>query len=162
MEESDEQLLAIGGEGDTSRARGIARAMAESIGFDDKVSEEIAIAVSELASNLNRHSKGGQLRLARISNGARPGIQIEAHDSGPGIIDVEGAIADGFSTVGGLGCGLGTVNRLMDEFDIRSLTNRESGTHIVCRRWLARKGSVYGSCPLSIGAATRGASNVPN
>jgi anti-sigma regulatory factor (Ser/Thr protein kinase) len=129
--------------------------MAREIGFDDVAVEEIVIGVSELASNLSRHTRGGMLIFARLAEAERDGIQIEAHDSGPGIADVEQALTDGFSTVGGLGCGLGAINRLMDEFDIRSQAGPEPGTHIVCRRWLTPKGEKSSRRPLAIGVATR-------
>jgi anti-sigma regulatory factor (Ser/Thr protein kinase) len=155
VEQSEREIIEVSCSADESRARGAARAMAGAIGFDETVVEEIAIAVSELASNLSRHTKGGKLVLTRVVNGGRDGIRIESHDTGPGIPDVEEALTDGFSTVGGLGCGLGTLNRLMDEFDIKSQRGSESGTHIVCTRWLHPTGSSSVRCPLSFGAATR-------
>src|SRR5262249_52485519 len=51
----------------------------------------------------------------------------------PGFADVEQSFTDGFSTKSSLGYGLGTVNRLMDEIDVKSTAG--SGTQIVCRRW---------------------------
>lgn len=155
MELEDRLEIDVSWEADEARARGAARAMAEAGGFDETETEEIVIAVSELASNLARHAVGGKLLLSRVVDGDRSGIQIESHDSGPGIADVESALADGFSTIGGLGCGLGTLNRLMDQFDIESQRGTRSGTHIVCRRWLRPRDSTAGRCPLTFGAATR-------
>ena len=129
--------------------------MAEALGFDAKVKEEVAIAVSELATNLIKHAGGGRLLLAPLRDGRRAGIQIECVDCGPGIADVERAMADGFSTVGSLGCGLGAVNRLMDEFEIKSKGHRRRGTRIVCRRWLLPEPTLLKLCPLDFGAAAR-------
>jgi serine/threonine-protein kinase RsbT len=39
---------------------------------------------------------------------------------------------DGYSTGGGLGSGLPSVRRLMDEFGI---TSRPAGTRVVARKW---------------------------
>ena len=125
------------------------------IGFDEKASEEIAIAVSELASNLIKYARGGKLTLAPIDESARAGIQVESLDGGPGIADVELALSDGFSTGGGLGYGLGAVNRFMDQFEISSQCGSNPGTHIVCKRWLRREGPVLDPCPLDFGVATR-------
>ena len=69
--------------------------------------------------------------------------------------DVDQALADGFSTAGSLGYGLGTVNRLMDELDITSYQGPGSGTGIVCRRWLREQPGSATACPLAFGAATR-------
>jgi anti-sigma regulatory factor (Ser/Thr protein kinase) len=140
---------------DVHMARRAARAMALAIGFDAKVSEEIVIAVSELASNLVRHAQGGTLTLTPVNDGGRVGMQVEARDRGPGIADVEQAMADGFSTAGSLGCGLGTVNRLMDRFDITSQRGVGAGTHIVGTRWLRVDAPPLHPCPLEFGAATR-------
>jgi anti-sigma regulatory factor (Ser/Thr protein kinase)/serine/threonine protein phosphatase PrpC len=141
--------------GDVCAARQAAKAMVEALGFDAKVKEEVAIAVSELASNLVKHAGRGRLLLAPLREGQRAGIQIEAVDSGPGIADVERAMTDGFSTVGSLGCGLGAVNRLMDESEIKSQGRRGGGTRIVCRRWLVPEPTLIMSRPLDFGAATR-------
>ena len=42
---------------------------------------------------------------------------------------------EGFSTGGGLGCGLPGVKRLMDQFTIDSAPGR--GTRVVARKWLS-------------------------
>jgi len=60
------------------------------------------------------------------------GIEIESRDAGPGIDDVEVALREGTSTIGGLGGGLSTVRQLMDEL---SVTSEGSGTLIHARRW---------------------------
>ena len=78
--------------GDISIARRAAKDMALSLGFDARASEDIAPAVSELASNLVRHAQGGQLRLTPVTEGGRVRLHIEALDRGPGIADVEHAM----------------------------------------------------------------------
>jgi anti-sigma regulatory factor (Ser/Thr protein kinase) len=149
------QVIPIALASDVQVARQAAKAMALAMGFDAKVSEEITIVISELASNLVRHAQGGQLTLTPVNNRGRIGIQIESCDRGPGIADVEQAIKDGFSTSESLGYGLGTVNRLMDQFDITSQRGAGAGTAIVCTRWLPIDKPSLGPCPLEFGAATR-------
>ena len=95
------------------------------------------------------------LSFTKVTQHGRDGIQIESRDSGPGITDVNEVMADGFSTIGGLGYGLGTVNRLMDEFDINSKRKPRGGTYVICKRWLRKKRTNLVPCPLSFGAATR-------
>lgn len=149
------ESIEVFGSSDVLAARNVARTLAAAIGFDETAREEVALAVSELASNLLKHAGGGQLTLTPLAQGGRAGIQIETVDSGGGIADVDQALADGFSTAGSLGYGLGTVNRLMDELDITSYQGPGSGTGIVCRRWLREQPGSATACPLAFGAATR-------
>ncbi len=106
--------------------------MARSLGFAAAVAESVTLAAVELATNLVRYAKRGELLLTPVENG----LQIESTDSGPGIADLERAMEDGFSTGGGLGGGLGGVRRLMDEV---SIVTGPEGTRIVARKWLARE-----------------------
>jgi len=140
---------------DVATARQAVKAMAQALGFDERGREEVAIAVSELASNLLKHARQGRLTLTPLREGPRTGVEIESVDSGPGIENVEQAITDGFSTVGSLGYGLGAVNRLTDEFDITSQHLASRGTRIVCKRWRSVNKPIVMPCPLDVGAATR-------
>jgi len=149
------QNLAISHSGDVSLARQIVKDTSLTIGFDIEASEEIALVAGELASNLVKHAKQGTLILSPIFDSTRAGVQIESIDNGPGIADVEQAMTDGFSTTGSLGYGLGTVNRLMDEFEITSQRGAMKGTHIICKRWLRGDMNLVAPCPLEFGAATR-------
>lgn len=108
--------------------------MALTIGFSGEVAQEITLVVAELASNLIKHAHSGCLTLRPVANADRTGIEVEASDEGPGMTDIERSMTDGYSTRGTLGYGLGTVNRLMDELDISSA--HDSGTRILCRRWI--------------------------
>jgi anti-sigma regulatory factor (Ser/Thr protein kinase) len=134
-------------------ARRAARDMAAALGFAATACEEIALAMTELATNLLKHARGGTLTLTPLANGNRVGLEIESCDKGPGIANVEQALGDRFSTVGTRGTGLGAINRLMDDLDITS--RRGDGTHIVCRRWLREYQPALRSCPLAFGVATR-------
>jgi len=102
---------------DCAAAQQSARRMAMNLGFAEGISEEVALAVAELTSNLVKHADHGVLILRPLENNGRTGIEIEASDHGPGIPDVEQSFADGYSTSGSLGYGLGTVNRPMDEME---------------------------------------------
>jgi len=63
----------------------------------------------------------------------RRGVELVAQDEGPGIADIPLALSEGYSTGGGLGCGLPGVQRLMDDFEINSTPGL--GTRIVARKW---------------------------
>ncbi|HTU33741.1 MAG TPA: anti-sigma regulatory factor [Candidatus Acidoferrum sp.] len=115
-------------------AQQCARRMALALGFTGTASEQVVLSVAELVSNLVKHAGTGTLTLLPLFDASRIGIEVETSDDGPGIADVEQSFADGYSTSGSLGYGLGTVNRLMDEVDVYSTPG--AGTRIVCRRWV--------------------------
>jgi anti-sigma regulatory factor (Ser/Thr protein kinase)/serine/threonine protein phosphatase PrpC len=146
-------ILLISHPTDIHHAQRVARTVAAAVGFDGRAVEEVAIAAGELASNLIKHAGGGELRLTRLADYGRFGMQLESIDRGPGIPDVEHAMADGFSTAGGIGYGLGAINRLMDEVDVRPGANR--GTHIIGKRWVRAPARAAQPYPLEVGAATR-------
>jgi anti-sigma regulatory factor (Ser/Thr protein kinase) len=147
------QTVEVQHENGVGEARRAARTTATALGFAPQACEEIALAMTELATNLLKHARGGTLTLTPLTEGGQVGLEIQSHDNGPGILDVEQAIGDRFSTSGTHGTGLGAVNRLMDELDIAS--QRGTGTRIVCRKWLREHRPSVRSCPLSFGVATR-------
>jgi anti-sigma regulatory factor (Ser/Thr protein kinase) len=130
-----------------------ARDFARRAGFSTEECDEVALAVMELGSNLVRHAGGGLLRFNSLDDGERRGLEIISEDHGPGILNPEQAIADGFSTAGSLGAGLGAVNRLMDEVEFSSLS--DGGLRIACHRW-TRPGDLEApALRLEFGGATR-------
>jgi anti-sigma regulatory factor (Ser/Thr protein kinase) len=124
----------IAGAGQARQAGAAAERLATQVGFATREAQEIALAVVELGTNLVRHAGGGELELRRLEDAGGRGIEVVAQDSGPGIVDVERALTDGFSTAGGLGQGLGTVNRLMDRLELSP--RLPAGLRICCQRWV--------------------------
>lgn len=136
------RVVQIGIEQDIARARREAKSMMENLGFPSVAAMEVLIAVTELATNLHVHATpGGQVFLAEVQMevqcGLIKGIEVISLDQGPGIADVELAMQDRYSTTGSMGCGLPAVKRLMDEFELKSQTDKGSncGTRIVARKW---------------------------
>jgi anti-sigma regulatory factor (Ser/Thr protein kinase) len=124
---------------DSSRigeARRAAVQSAEAIGMDDADRGTVAIAVTELGTNLIKHAKTGKLIFENVGNGVR-GLRVLAIDKGPGIRNVTTALEDGFSTSGTPGNGLGAVKRLSTHFDIYSLC--DLGTCVLAEFWPKRK-----------------------
>lgn len=119
----------IHGESDVPAATRLVRQFAEGQGFDPVNVCYLATVASELASNLWIHAGGGVLSV--VVDPAFSGIQISTSDTGPGIENIELAMQDGYSTAGGLGCGLPGVKRLMDAVEIDS----HIGTGTVVRAW---------------------------
>jgi anti-sigma regulatory factor (Ser/Thr protein kinase)/serine/threonine protein phosphatase PrpC len=124
-----------------------AELIAQRAGFSEHECAELRLAVRELASNLLRHAGSGTMTVS--ADGSC--VTIESVDHGPGIASVNEAVADGFSTAGSLGYGLGTVNRLMDEVSITSALGK--GTTVRAHRTHRElEPAVRG--PLDIGVAT--------
>lgn len=115
----------------TARQKG--RELAKQLGFVSTDLALIATSISELARNIVLYAKNGEIVLHVIEDGFRSGIAVSARDEGPGIIDVEQALSQGYSTSGSLGLGLPGVRRLMDEFDIVSQPGR--GTTVTVKKW---------------------------
>ena len=123
----------MGHPSDYALAVSAARSMAGSIGFNETDCFLIASAVSELAANIVKYAGQGVIRLRMIKRLEEEGIEVIAQDSGPGIADIEAAMTDNFSTGNGLGLGLPSVKRIMDDFEIKSEVLR--GTVVIARKW---------------------------
>lgn len=145
--------IQVAGQASLVRARDAARDIAGAVGFNAAECEEIALVVSELASNLIEHASGGIIRINPLQPPERSGIRIESEDNGPGIPDVEQAFTDGYSTRGSLGLGLGAVNRLMD--DLEFYENGQTGLHIVCQRWVRPPARSLAAKGMTFSVATR-------
>ena len=111
-----------------------ARKTAMAIGFDEIVCQMIATAVSELANNIVKYAGCGEILMDRINIGSRTGIQVIARDRGPGIEDIQRAMADHYSSGNTLGLGLPGVKRMMDEFELTSEPGKR--TTVTIRKWL--------------------------
>jgi serine/threonine-protein kinase RsbT len=130
---SDAVRIAISTDVDIVKARQQGRKLAGDVGFETTDLALVATAISELARNIVRYAKDGEITIRPLTNAAHQGVEIVARDQGPGIKDVEQVMQVGFSTSGGLGLGLPGVRRLMDEFEIQSTPGL--GTTIVTRKW---------------------------
>lgn len=154
MRELPAQTFVILHKESVGKAKRAGKTLAAAVGFDAEACEQVVLVIIELATNLVKHARGGTIILTPLIAGKRAGLQIESIDQGPGIADIEQAIADGFTTIiGSLGVGLGTVNRLMDELDI--VSERGRGAHITSRKWVRQYAVSLRPCPLDLGAATR-------
>lgn len=104
--------------------------LADQLRFSEERAGQAALIVSELATNLVKHARQGEvlLRPFSLDSSELDGIEIVAVDKGPGLQDVAQSRTDGFSTAGTLGHGLGAAQRQADEFD---LYTHATGTVIV-------------------------------
>ena len=130
---ANETAVPINTDTDIVAARQKGRELATELGFVSTDSTLLATAISELARNIVRYAKYGEIVIAPVQSGERVGIRVVARDKGPGIANISLAMQDGFSTSGGLGLGLPGVKRLMDEFHLVSDAN--TGTTVTIKKW---------------------------
>jgi anti-sigma regulatory factor (Ser/Thr protein kinase) len=123
--------------------RTAALALAGRLGFPSSRADQLALAVTEAASNLYKHAREGSLLLRVNRDLEQPGIDVVTIDAGPGLADVSAALRDGHSTAGSLGIGLGAIRRLADFTDLYSVPGH--GTALVARFW-PRPGSSVTRC----------------
>ena len=64
--------------------RGAAVALAARLGFPAPARDELALAVTEAASNLHKHARQGSMLLRITRDGDTPGIELVTIDAGPG------------------------------------------------------------------------------
>lgn len=114
---------------EVASARRTALQCAQSLQFTETSAGRVALAATELATNLVKHAGGGSLLIT--SSDERPGtLDLLAIDKGKGIANLNAALRDGFSTAGSYGNGLGTLVRMATVFDVYS---NEHGTVMLCR-----------------------------
>lgn len=104
------------------------------LGFARNDCHEMAIVVSELASNIVKYGVRGSISIESIQDAVRgTGLLLIARDDGPPFHDLRLALLDGYDDRGpidpatllkrgGLGTGLGAVLRLSDSFAVEPLS----------------------------------------
>ena len=117
-------------------ARRAAEQLAAQLGAANGRTAEIGIAVTEIASNVQRHGGGGAVLLRAVRYAEVAEIEVVAIDSGPGIADLGAARRDRSSTAGSLGIGMGAIERMAHSVDIATMAER--GTVLVARFDLRR------------------------
>ena len=113
------------------------QSVARRLGFADPRRENMVLVASEMVTNLIKHAGGrGMLQIWEQPGGM---LDVVSFDYGPGMDNLHLAQQDGFSTAGTLGKGLGSMQRLADEFGIFSQMpkggdrERWHGTAVWCR-----------------------------
>ncbi|SDA32980.1 serine/threonine-protein kinase RsbT [Methylobacterium sp. UNC378MF] len=118
---------------DVVRVRQRVRALAIDIGLGLVDQTKIITAASELARNTLDYGGGGEVRAEIVQAGTRKGLRLTFEDQGPGIVDIEQAMTDHYTSGKGLGLGLGGAKRLSNEFQIESSPG--VGTRVMITRW---------------------------
>ncbi|MEO6398922.1 MAG: ATP-binding protein [Tepidiformaceae bacterium] len=110
----------VGRRVDVEVVRRVAKARALAAGASLQTAGELELIVSELATNILRHTVGGEVVVSSGPCEGKACISVVATDFGPGIPDLVEAFSAGFSTGGGLGQGFSVIRRLADTFDVET------------------------------------------
>ena len=127
------EALPIASDDDIVRVRQRVRDWAVSLGFSLVDQTKLVTAASELARNTLVYGQGGTLLLESVANESKRGLRLTFEDHGPGIVDIDLALKDGYTTGNGLGLGLSGARRLSQDFQITSTVGE--GTRVVIGRW---------------------------
>lgn len=135
-------------------ARRRAEQLATQLGAAEVRVAEIGIAVTEIASNVQRHGGGGALLLRAVRAVDTAEVEVVAVDSGPGIADLSAALRDRSSTAGTLGIGMGAIGRMAHSVEIS--TTPERGTVLVaCFDLQRRRPAAPAARPVDAAGITR-------
>lgn len=145
---SRQESVAINHASDVAAARRAGLRLAGELGFGETRAGQLAIIITEAATNIVKHAGHGFIHIGPAQSGAAPGVDVVALDSGPGIADFAASLVDGVSTAGTAGTGLGALHRLSDEFDFYS----QHGKGVVFFMRLWREAPQPHARPLVLGA----------
>ena len=120
-------------EDDVVLVRRAARELAHARGFDAFATAAVTTAASELARNVWSHARKGSATIQEVMDGERAGLLMKFEDQGPGIANLDRALAGGNSTAGSLGLGLAGSRRLVDAFEINTAAG--TGTTVTVVKW---------------------------
>jgi serine/threonine-protein kinase RsbT len=118
---------------DIVTARQVGHQLARKLGFSLTDVTMIATAISEIARNITSYAGRGAITVGVQHREGRQALVVRAEDEGPGIVDVDRALEEGYSTGRGLGLGLPGARRLMDRLIVDSVPGR--GTTIEMWKW---------------------------
>lgn len=117
-----------------ARARRGAVELARAQGLDEVAAGNVAIAVTEAATNILKHAQSGQVLLRPLGGGPDAGVEVIALDRGPGIADLGASLRDGHSTAATPGTGLGAMQRLANGFDAYTAPGKGSVFRLAFQR----------------------------
>jgi anti-sigma regulatory factor (Ser/Thr protein kinase) len=135
-----------------AEARRQAGALADRLGFDESDAGRVRLVVTELATNIVKHGNGGQILVGESAAGGVSGIDVLAFDNGPGIARLDEALADGYSSSGTAGNGLGAI--LRQSHGVEVATWPGLGTAVHARLEQGRPGRRDERIPVLCGAVT--------
>jgi len=141
---SPQSLFSIGDPSHVAAARTALGDLMHSGGFDETRAGRGGLMLTEAATNILKHAGEGSMLMRSLSSDGLKGVEILALDKGPGIADWERSSADGVSSAGTPGTGLGAMRRLSDEFDV--YTRDKGGTIVRMALWSGAMKTGAGTC----------------
>ncbi|MDB5854932.1 MAG: serine/threonine protein kinase [Herminiimonas sp.] len=126
---------------DIAVARRAGSALATRLALDETAVGRVALVVTEAATNILKHAGRGEILIAPARSGGVVGVEVVALDAGPGMSNVASSMRDGVSTSGSYGVGLGSMQRLADDFDIYSTPN--AGTAVWMAIWASARKPIH-------------------
>ncbi len=124
-------IIPVASTSQVGEARRAATKAASECRFDEERVGQIALVATEMATNLVKHGGGGMLAISRFDDHDGLGLELLALDRGPGMADFQRCLADGYSTAGSAGQGLGAISRQADRIAI--YTRPKLGTALLAR-----------------------------
>lgn len=109
---------AMTGESSQVLVRSKLRAASRRMGFSDAGRERVELVGNEMMTNQIKFAQGG---LVQVWETDAPALDLFALDYGPGVANLPAALADGFTTAGTLGKGLGAIRRLAQAAEFYTL-----------------------------------------
>jgi serine/threonine-protein kinase RsbT len=128
-----EVIVDVNDSDDIVTARQAGHELARALGFSLTDVTMIATAISEIARNITSYAGRGEIRVGVQDRDGRRALVVRADDRGSGVVDVDRALEEGYSTGRGLGLGLPGARRLMDRLIVDSVPGR--GTTIEMWKW---------------------------
>ncbi len=124
-------IVTVADRSEVAVARRAAAATARDLGLDSAREAKVALIATEMATNLVKHARSGEIVVGRFADRSGEGLELLSIDGGPGIADLAHALADGVSTAGSPGSGLGAIRRQADQFAAFSRPGK--GTVVMAR-----------------------------
>jgi anti-sigma regulatory factor (Ser/Thr protein kinase) len=113
-------ITAVADASHVAEARRLVSEQARRAGMAEPRVAQVAIVVTELATNLLKHAGEGHILAGRYHDAEGAGLELLALDRGRGMADVGRCMEDGYSTAGSPGNGLGAIERLTDDLEVYS------------------------------------------
>lgn len=131
------RVVALEESSQVGQARREALALAETAGFNETDAGRVALAAMELATNVLKHGHGGAMHLSLVQGRSHLGVELTAIDRGPGFV-LSQCLADGYSTGGTQGLGLGAIQR---QAALLEAWSDRRGTVVIARVYPQRRAS---------------------
>jgi anti-sigma regulatory factor (Ser/Thr protein kinase) len=147
--QSRQAAFHIGEPSEIATVRRAACDLARTLGFNETITGEVAIVITEAGTNITKYAGSGEILLRKaVRHDGAVGMEILAIDKGPGISHLSRSMQDGHSTAGSYGIGLGTMERLADQFDIYNAAGQ--GTAISLSFWGKPDADFASGCDIGI------------